>query len=458
MSFPKLVFNDSFDFGGMPLSFIADDGQRLKKSAADIGSSPVVEQWGKVDPIKDHSLVHLVALGEFEKTGKNRNGDAFKRAICESSHPTFITHGAFYSDHVAGPGAPRFGGVTKTARNADMGRVELLVAVSHKHKKSAEFLSDVEKGKQRAVSMGFACDYDVCSICNHRAKNRSEYCEHVKKGALEPYGLGRILPDGRACYVDNPAGHWNDISMVPVGADRIAMSLRKVAGLDGALHDETVGGAELAERYGLIGAVLPDARKLALAAKLSAMEKRVEAAGIRTVNQRRREARPVSKQAQEQIRALPPADMFALLAKHAALLPPADFTALIFGFDTGVAFKTAGLFTRLENEPAKLAAVCATTLYDPTPLHSLVTPGVTKRAALAEYARGFSLHAGLAAERAGQGAMKTAGFDGDDEPVETPGARALAEHYAAYKLAALLAMDVNGDVDDARLLAAVLEG
>ena len=80
--------------------------------------------------------------------------------------------------------------------------------------------------------MGFDCAYDVCQICKKASKTRKEYCEHVRKNASFPYGMGRILPDGRRCFVDNPEGVWNDISIVPTGADRTAQWLRKAAGLD----------------------------------------------------------------------------------------------------------------------------------------------------------------------------------------------------------------------------------
>jgi len=68
-------------------------------------------------------------------------------------------------------------------------------------------------------------------------------CDHLKKNASAPYGLGKILPDGRRCFTYNRDGYWNDISKVNTGADMVACDLAKVA----SHNDGAIGGAELAE-------------------------------------------------------------------------------------------------------------------------------------------------------------------------------------------------------------------
>jgi len=89
---------------------------------------------------------------------------------------------------------------------------------------------------------------DICSLCGNRAHKRDEYCEHLNKTASAPYGLGKILSDGRKCFTFNREGFWNDISYVGKGADMTAMDLNKVASAYG-LNEVVVGGAELAEKY-----------------------------------------------------------------------------------------------------------------------------------------------------------------------------------------------------------------
>ena len=148
----KILFNSSFAYGDDSplLAFIADDPAVLRKCAG----SAIVDQWGAIDPIKGHTLIHLIALGAFEKTGANRNGDAFPWELCMTKHGTFITHGALYRNHKAEP-SKKEGYVVKTAFNSDMGRIELLVAAQHD--KCADWLGRIEKGIPSAFSMGFHC-------------------------------------------------------------------------------------------------------------------------------------------------------------------------------------------------------------------------------------------------------------------------------------------------------------
>ena len=459
MAFPKLVFNHSFAFGDIPLVSLADDPSKFRKSAARLGSSPVVEQWGRVDPIPGHTLVHLLALSDFEKSGNNANGDAFREAHVKEVHPSFVSHGALYKDHKSR--GPKYGQIIKSAHNDVMGRTELLVA--HDNDKCAEWLGKIERGEPAAYSMGYSCSSDQCSLkeCSKIASNRSEYCDHVKRGARAPYGMNRILPDGRKCFVFNIKGHFNDISMVPVGADPIAFSLRKVAGLG---EDEVMGGADLAEAYlGTQNDGAPDVAKLALARKLSMIEKRLDAAGIHSYQRRQRDVTPISKEARDTLRSAPAPDMFAELAKVGAVLPPHDFFALIFGDEfpahraviDKVAAHCVHAFSALEEDFERLTRVCGNYAYDAAP-RGIVTGAVLKRAGLDEYARAFALDPALSGQRAFEAAaVAKLAAAGDDPGRLAPDPRTdyLVDQYAAYKLAALAAIEA----DDNRLFAATLE-
>lgn len=66
------------------------------------------------------------------------------------------------------------------------------------------------------ISHNCKVPYDVCSICDNKARSRIEYCGCMKKFA------GQILNDGRRVYVDNPHPTWFDISGVYRPADKIA--------------------------------------------------------------------------------------------------------------------------------------------------------------------------------------------------------------------------------------------
>ena len=436
----KLIFCDSFDYGlhGEPLATLADDPQVLRKTAG----SQVVEQWGDIQPVKGHSLVHLIALGDHETTGPNRNGDSFGRDICRSSHPTFMTKGALYRNHKADPKLKE-GYVAKTAYNEDMGRIELLVAADHD--KCADWLGDLEKKKAVNFSMGFNCDFDQCAVCGNKAKTRKDYCDCVKKNASAPYGMGRILPDGRKCFVFNPSGHWNDISRVPIGADAIARDLRKVA----ALGDSGVmGGAELAESYGITQSGT-DLDKVALCRKLAAMEKRIEAIAMPKTGRRR----TLSKVAVQELRQLPVDHMLGCLAKAGAVLPVHAFYHLVFGeedFQSSheavekVAALSQHLFTDLCADTQRLAAVCANTTYDP--LISKVAERTMRL--LDSDIQEFGLHPEVATARE----LKSAAVEDSTQFCKqasdtTRCSIFLADQYAAYKIAALIAMEAtdNGE-------------
>lgn len=67
-----------------------------------------------------------------------------------------------------------------------------------------------------------------CSICGHKAKNRTEYCNHAKpvsQGGM----MGRIFPDGQQAKVFNTKPRFFDISDVLVPADEQSWTLKKVA-------------------------------------------------------------------------------------------------------------------------------------------------------------------------------------------------------------------------------------
>jgi hypothetical protein len=203
-----------------------------------------------------------------------------------------------------------------------------------------------------------------CSICSHKAPTRKDYCEHVKKGAKAPYGMGRILPDGRKCCVDNPSGVFNDISKVPVGADMIAQSLRKVAGVD----EEIIGGAELAEEMCPEVSREKFASKIALAEKLSRMEKLVPMTAAKLeINDEK-----IDEKTAAVLRDMPVRKMFGELAKLGCVLPFNSFFSLMMGDriddlqpHLGDAEKAAHLaFSHLMAHDELLDKVCAIGSYE----------------------------------------------------------------------------------------------
>lgn len=103
-------------------------------------------------PDKDHFMLHVVAMGDYETYGPNKNGDAFAKAANQKYHPTFVSDGHFYREHRnRDPKTQGIGHIKASAHNEEMGRVELLV---HGHKKKAEEEYEMARdGKVLSVSM-----------------------------------------------------------------------------------------------------------------------------------------------------------------------------------------------------------------------------------------------------------------------------------------------------------------
>lgn len=86
----------------------------------------------------------------------------------------------------------------------------------------------IARGEFPDTSMGAKVPYDRCSICNHVAKTPRDYCVHVRAGALPPYGMRALLPDGRRCGVYNDYPRFFDDSYVFIGAERSAKVMANI--------------------------------------------------------------------------------------------------------------------------------------------------------------------------------------------------------------------------------------
>ena len=269
--FIKAFSPNHFNNDGHPLSEI------IKISSTGAIDSKFIKQANLYEnllegytPPPGKTAVHTIAMTASEKYGFNRNGDGWTMGNLQRDHPTFVKHAKVYRHHNNTPTDPSYGIIKASAYNDDMDRVELLLELDDS--KCAEELALLEKEGSFPVSMACRIKYDVCSICENRAKTAAEYCSHVKNS------LGQILDDGRAVGVDNPHSTFFDISRVIRPADRVAYTLRKAASTG------TEGGAKLAQELGytlpmnlLLESMPKDAAERAeILAKLADMEKKVD--------------------------------------------------------------------------------------------------------------------------------------------------------------------------------------
>ncbi len=263
----KLVSSDDFAFDDAysRIVQIHSRGVDFANFSKTASSERIRDKIANLVPDKDHTYVHVLAVGDTEKTGPNRNADGFSGKFNKTAYEHFLT-GHLFKHHKNTNPDLAVGKVALAEYNADMGRIELVIGMDNK--KCAEEVGDVNKGKDVAVSMGCKVAHDTCSICGNEAKSPAYYCDHMKKMA------GRVLDDGRQVYVDNPEPKYFDISIVRRPADRCAFSFRKVA----SLGESFISSVELAKMAGLVD--LSDnpysLTTYSLLKKLAAMEKEIE--------------------------------------------------------------------------------------------------------------------------------------------------------------------------------------
>lgn len=431
----KLIFNDAFDYPEAEyLVKIIDNPDERRKVA-----SLVRDEWGDIEPIKNHAIIHLIALGSFEKTGSNLNFDAFEESVCKQSHPTFVKKAKLYRHHNSKvPHEQRDGDVIRSAYNEKMGRVELAIAANID--KCADWLGKVEKGGDVKFSMGWHCDSDICSICGNVSKTPSDYCMHVKRGAAHPFGRNKILPDGRKCFVFNRDGYWNDISFVDRGADMIAMDLAKIAGID---PSEPLGGAELAE---LIESRILSTSKLAIAEKLSKIQKYIDAIGT-NAPKNVIDKTDLSESAIRELQNKKPKEMFACLSKGASILPFRLFYKLASG-------SRYNEFKDLVDETEEVISECirlelkeASNLESISSIHDFDSAqhgnfSVTQNTK--NEIQKFNLFSDVEEEKIKKAVLYKEELS-DKKTFIKPESRAMVRQYLAYKIAALNDISANDD-------------
>jgi hypothetical protein len=263
----KLILTDSYDFNDLnvalvPLHRRGVDAGWLEKRAADGLFSKTLQKIADEGGVKGHSVLHVLAVGDEEAYGPNRNCDGFSEKDNVTAHTGFKENGHVFKNHKNHSPILKTGEVLATAHNPDMRRIELLIALDNT--KYAEELDAFARGEDIPVSMGSKQDYDVCSYCGHKAPTARHHCDHIKTK------LGEVLADGRQIYMQNPNPKYFDISTVYKPADRIGYALAKVASQNGV-----IGGHELAEAYGLDD----DQVKKATLVRLAEIEKRVAGHG-----------------------------------------------------------------------------------------------------------------------------------------------------------------------------------
>lgn len=222
MSMVKLIHSSSWDPTiGVGAEIITREGELSKQASTIFG-----KEYDELKPDDRSVGIHVVALGDAEHYGMNRNGDLFSKKACVEYHPTFMD-GCVYRHHRNKDSATQgIGKVAAAAYNDEMGRVELFIHADKE--KAAPELERLEKEGEIPFSMACTVPNDRCSICGalrKKAGDESE-CEHVREH------LGELWDDGRKVGTFNDQPRFFDISFVGRPADRIAWNLKVASALD----------------------------------------------------------------------------------------------------------------------------------------------------------------------------------------------------------------------------------
>ena len=200
-------------------------GEARVKVATQNEIDQYVAEGFKPDP--NYLYLHVIAMGAGEYYGCNKNGDYFPERALKLYGKTFETNAKIFKEHDNKPHSESYGYVAREYYNPTMHRVELLLAVDKK--KAPDIVQKVERGEVPEVSMGCKIPHDVCSICGNKAANKLQYCEHIR------HNLKHIYPDGRQATMINLQPTFFDISFVFKRADKIALTLKKVANSFGSI-------------------------------------------------------------------------------------------------------------------------------------------------------------------------------------------------------------------------------
>lgn len=443
----KFTCTSWWDFGIAPTSIIKG-AQTLVKRASLKGDLKYEKTKGQED-------LHIIALGAYEGTGFNRNGDCFREIWCEkNAHYFKDADRAVHRHHKNKPEDPKFGNIKAAGYNKPMKRIELIVGLDID--KCADILDKQEKKGVTDWSMASKQAHDICTWCDHKAKTDADRCEHI------PDKIGELNKTGELCGMDNPDPHWFEVSYVNRGADRIGLSLQKAAGdkVRPLLPSEYIAlypGYQSPSSTALVLSKYA-ADKRRILNKLSEIEKHLNAIGTeltKKINPTHSATEKIAGTELDSLRDTDPNKFFKLAAEKGIILSPDNFFNYVFGSRIKQSAiddaKThlQDLFTTLEKD----AEVVNNELYDG---QCLTINAANEKKQVQKIAASHSLYKPYLDYRLAQhnpvGGVATISKKASDVY-----SLELAKQYASYKIAALHHIDTIGKLTEDLLLTCVLQ-
>ena len=303
---------------------------------------------------------------------------------------------------------------------------------------------------------------DICSRCGHHAKTDKDRCKHI------PDNIGEIDDTGEMCGMLNPDPHWFEISNVRRPADRIGMSLGKMA----SALATPMTTADYLSLYGDL--YIPDdlllskkaEDKRALLTKFSELEKHVEAISngkpitckdkfIKEHGPKLKHTPKIDDISMDSLRSMEPSLVLKTLADNGIVFSPEDFSSYLFGKRVK-ADRIEGMKSHLphafQNADKDGGSIVNNERFDPSSIGHI--PEELKKL-VSGLTEGHSLKDGPATRRIMM--ICISGSPMHEEPTKKAADKFLAEQYLSYKLAQAQYMQDNGKLTDDIMLNMVLQ-
>jgi len=416
---------------------------------------------------KNQTDLHIIALGAYEGTGFNRNGDAFLEKDCEDNcHYFKDSDRAVHRHHKNKPTDPKYGNIKAAGYNKAMKRIELIVGLDND--KCADILDEQEKNGSTNWSMASKQAHDVCSWCHHKARTDDERCEHI------PMKLGELNQEGIKCGMFNPDPHWFEQSYVRRPADYIGMSLSKLASFDELKpmlpRDYLTIYKDMyvpSDSEFVISKKASDKR--ALLQKLAEMEKHIDGISfngpqdshdkhLAQVAHHMHNTPQLSPETIDELRKFKPDQLMKALADQGIVMKPDEYSSYMFG-DRVKKENKDGMKTHLPHMHQELAEskdneVVHNEKYEPSegaclsglPHHLHKTVSGLHQNHTQEGSPHLRQMIMMILE--GKGAGEDAKIPQAPEQTKSAFDKELAKQYTAYKLAALNYLDEQGKLTD----------
>jgi len=271
----RLIYPNYNIQGARDVFNVTEDRRWLTKQAASDVYHPEIQKYIKdAKPIPDLIQVLITALGAHPFWPQNVNADLFPEWSLKHKGPdygyeTFLSNANYFTHHVNKDPSLAKGKVLATVWNDKAKRVELIIGINPGLDPDAA--TSLDNGESLCFSMGARLPYDVCTVCQNKAKTRAEYCDHLR------YQMNQIDPDtGILVGAVNPFPKFFDISRVLIPADKTAYMWEKIASAAG--HPlRKISSARLAELPVHRWSTIKDMSKTASVNKSATIEKRIAA-------------------------------------------------------------------------------------------------------------------------------------------------------------------------------------